>query len=436
MRRQFIVVSVLSGLAQAAGFLKLWLTARLFGVGAELDGYYLALVVPTLVSGLVSGVLQTALFPVRARLAAEADSAETGSSGADTGRVARFERGVLVVLALAGLLAFGLLLAAAGPILALTEGHSAPAVHEAALLVLPFALLLIPLNAVGDCLGYLLAMRQRYPAAAAAPIANAAFGTFLLAVWPEGGLLNLAIGTAGGLVLQVAICAAALRRTGFALFGALPARREAAGEWREMIRIAAWIVPGVAFANLTATLPTVFVAAHGEGAVSAFGYAWRFHQFAIQLLIMAASPVLLAHFSGLVAAGDEGALRRLLRKSVLFSAALGLFAVAAVAFAGGPALQVVFGGRFDAAAASRVAEHWFWLSLGLGPALLGSILAKVWQARGRAGLMTGLAGLGLATFLLSQHLLAGLLGPFAVPAAIGVSSLAVLLAGWQSAWNG
>ena len=430
MRRQFIVVSVLSGLAQAAGFLKLWLTARLFGVGAELDGYYLALVVPTLVSGLVSGVLQTALFPVRARLAAEEDSGRTGA-----GRVARFERGVLVVLALSGVLAFVLLLAAAGPVLALAEGKAAPAVHEAALLVLPFALLLIPLNAVGDCLGYLLAMRRRYPAAAAAPIANAAFGTILLAVWPEGGLLNLAIGTAGGLVLQVAICAAALRRTGFALFGPLPARREAAGEWREMIRIMAWIVPGVAFANLTATLPTVFVAAHGEGAVSAFGYAWRFHQFAIQLLIMAASPVLLAHFSSLVAAGDEVALRGLLRKSVLFSAGLGLVAVAAVALAGGPALQVVFGGRFDAEAASRVAEHWFWLSLGLGPAVLGSIYAKVWQARGRAGLMTALAGFGLFAFVLSQHVLSGTLGALSVSAAICVSSLAVLLAGWQSAWN-
>ena len=425
MRRQLVVVSVLTGIAQAAGFLKLWLTARLFGIGAELDGYFLALVVPTLVSGVLSGMLQTALFPVRARLAAEGDQAA----------LLHFERGVLAVLLALGMLIAAVLLLGGAWGLGLAESRIALPVHEAALFVFPFAILLIPLNAVGDGLSYLLAMRQRYPIAAAAPIANAVLGIALLAAWPEGGLLNLALGTVAGLGLQVTLCLTALVRTGFPVFGRFSVREEMWHEWREMIRISAWILPGVVFANLMATLPTVLIAGHGEGAISAFGYAWRFHQFAIQLLVMAASPMLLAHFAQLVATSNEVALRIMLRKAIFFSAGLGGLSILTVALLGKPALELIFSGRFDSGAASQVAAHWLWLTYALGPALLGNVYAKVWQARGRPGFMSLLAGFGLAVFLFFNLLLESMLGSYAVAAAIGLSSSAVVAAGWKVAWH-
>lgn len=74
MRKQLALVTVFTVIAQAAGFVKLWVTARLCGVGPELDGYNLALVAPTLISGVLSGIVQTGLFPVRARIAARSDS--------------------------------------------------------------------------------------------------------------------------------------------------------------------------------------------------------------------------------------------------------------------------------------------------------------------------------------------------------------------------
>ena len=426
MRRQLIIITTLTAIAQGAGFLKLWLTARLFGVGPELDGYYLALVMPTFVSGTLSGLLQTALFPVRARLAA----------GGDQQKVARFERGVIVVLLGFGLAISASILLAGSFIITGTGGSIAPPVLSAAGFVLPFAALLVPLNGVGDGLGYLLAMRDRYSIAAAAPIANALLGAAMLAAWPEGGLFNLALGTVAGVALQVAICAWALARTGFVFFADLPAWAEFSAEWREMFRLAAWIVPGVVFANLTATLPTVLIAPYGEGAVSAFGYAWRLHQYAIQLLVMAASPVLLARFSQLVAAGNERAIRRLLRKATWLSCGLGVLAVGGVALLGEPLLTSVFSGQFDATAAALVADHWLWLTVALGPAILGNVFAKVWQARGRSGLMSLLAGVGLAVLLLSHAILARWLGPHSVAAAIGLSSIAVLVAGWRTAFQG
>lgn len=425
MRRQLIIVSSLTAIAQILGFLKLWITARLFGIGPELDGYFLALVVPTLISGVLAGLLQTSLFPVRAKLATE--------QGASV--VARFERSVLLILLLIGISVAGISYIAAPQLLEWSSDRLTPVVYEAALFVLPFAALLIPLNAVGDGLGYMLAMRDRYPIAAAAPVVNAVFGSALLALWPEGGLLNLALGTVIGLALQVTICLVGLARTKFYLFGSLPVRDELRQEWREMARLSAWIFPGVIFANMTSTLPVALIAAYGEGAVSAFGYAWRFHQFAIQLLIMAASPVLIARFAQLVASGNEVQIQSLLKKAIWFSSCVGILSIITVALIGEPLLRLLFGGRFDETAARNVSEYWMLLTIALGPAILGNIYSKIWQARARPGFMTLLAGLGFGVFYFSAMVLSDWLGTNSVPIAIGLSGLAVIIFGWKTAWS-
>lgn len=425
MRRQLIIVSSLTAIAQMLGFLKLWITARLFGVSSELDGYFLALVVPTLISGVLAGLLQTSLFPVRAKLAATQGPLV----------VARFERGVVLILFVIGVSMAAINFMVAPHLIDWRGDRLPPSVYEAALFVLPFATLLIPLNAIGDGLGYLLALRDRYPIAAAATIANALIGSALLALWPEGGLLNLALGTVIGLALQVAICLIGLTRAKFHIFGSLPARDELGHEWREMARLSAWIFPGIIFANLTATLPTVLIASYGEGAVSAFGYAWRFHQYAIQLLVMSASPVLLSHIATLVAIGDEPKVRRLLVMGFGFALITGVLVTLVVGIWGQSILAVIFQGRFDDVAAAQVSGHWLWLSVALAPALLGNICAKVWQARGLAGLMSLLAGFGLIMFLLAHQFLEGLLESHSVAASVGLSSLAVTLVGWNFAWR-
>jgi len=113
-----------------------------------------------------------------------------------------------------------------------------------------------------------------------------------------------------------------------------------------------------------------------------------------------------------------------------------LLGIAGVALFGEPLLRWVFGGRFDVTAAVQVAGHWLWLTLALGPAILGNICAKAWQARGRAGLMSLLAGLGLAVLWLSHAILAKWLGAHAVAAAVGLSTVAVLGVGWRAAFRG
>jgi peptidoglycan biosynthesis protein MviN/MurJ (putative lipid II flippase) len=426
MRKQIAAVTLVTAFAHGAGLLKLWLIANVFGVGAELDGYNLALVIPTFVSGVLSGALQASLFPVRARFAASAEATD----------VERFERLVILGLFAFGLIAAVCLLPLRSALLSVFAASAAEEVREATSYVLPYALMLIPLNAIGDGLGYMLAFRNRYQWAAAAPIANALFSAALLFAWPEGRLLNLALGTVLGVALQIAVTTWALSQAGFRPFARAGSFAAHSQSWRSMMRLSGWVLPGVLLSNLTSALPTVLIAAYGVGAVSAFGYAWRLHTVAVQLLVMASGPVLLAEFANLVARGEHERVRGVLRHAVGLSAAVGVAAVAGVVFLGELFLTVLFSGRFDHDAAQAVTLQWRWLAIALGPALLGNVFAKLWQASGRAQLLTVLSASAFAVFLLSVYLLRPSLGAQAVSAAVAVSAASVVTFGWRSAWVG
>ncbi len=424
MKKQLILVSVWTLLAQLAAFGKVWLTAKLFGVGPELDGYNLGFVLPSLISGTLSGFLQTGLFPVYAKLRAQGDDV----------RVGQFERLILVlVLSVAACVALPLILGA-GVVAGMLTHDSTAAVRQWTAFVLPWAAVMILLNSIGDYLGYLMAFRGRYNVVVAAPIANAMLGIALLLAWPESGMLNLVLGTIAGLLLQVLICLVAVQGVGFRLFGSRVGVLSFATEFKQIAHLGVWILPGVVFANLTATLPTIFVAQYGEGAVAAFGYAYRFHQSLIQLLVMASSPIILAHFSILVVHEDWSGSRAFLRKALWVSVVIGMGVGLGVVLLGEPVLQLLLGyGRFDADAVSRVATQWTWLALGLAPAIYGNVLAKYLQALAQPHLMSVMAFIGLTAFVSLAMIGGGVLHERAVAIALTGSSFLVAGFAWRSA---
>lgn len=419
MKKQLAAIALLTAASQVAAFFKLWFTARIFGVGSELDGYNLALVLPGLISGIIAGVLQTGLFPVRARLRA----AESNQN------VESFERSVLLGVAILGaILAVGLALAS--PIVVpLLGGAASPSVHASLAFAFPWLILLLALNMIGDCAGYLLAMRHRFAIAAAAPIANGILGGLLLAAWPQGGLSNLVLGTILGLGLQVAICLWGLRTTGLSLFGALPGWTSWRRLTKEMIGLGAWILPGVVLSNLAVALPPIWMSAFGEGANSAFGYAYRLHSSTVQLVIMAGSPVILAHFAELVARNQIDAVRSILKQATVASVAIGAVGLIMVGTLGASLLEWVFGGRFDAAAAERVTSHWWWLTSGLAFVILGNVFAKLWQSQQRPKQLSILSGASLLVLISAFYLVRGQIEEFSVAAAISASAATVVILG-------
>lgn len=418
MRRQLATVSVLTALAQLLGFVKLWFIARLFGIGLELDAYNLALVLPTLLSAVLAGALQTGLFPVRTQLAA--------TSSAD---VPAFERTIVMASALVGAV-FSIALVVAGPallgIFSKATEASALVGNKPALRMLAMVMLL---NLVGDCCAYLLAMRGRFAIAAGAPIANAALGTLILAVWADAGTNALALGTLAGSALQVAICLGGLHATGMPLVGPLFPWNDLKQHGRTLLSLGGWILPGVVFSNLVVALPTLWIASSGEGAVSAYGYAYRLHSALLQFIFMASSTVILARFSELVVRGEDERIAVLLRKASALAAAIGIASCALIALLGAWLLASLFGGRFDARAAGVVSQHWLILTAGLPFAIVGSIYAKLWQAQGRPQLISVMAGCSLLTMYTVHGVLDTSLGQFAVSLSQSAAAASVVLAG-------
>lgn len=414
MKRQLATVSLLTALAQLLGFVKLWFVARIFGIGPELDAYNLALVLPTLASAVLAGALQTGLFPVRAHLA---------HTSADA--LPSFERAVLWSCISTGLALSGLLVLIGPELLA---AFSKVAAVQAYPLLRVVSLVLL-LNLGADCCSYLLAMRDSFAIAAAAPIANAIVGTLFLAVWPQAGLEALVAGTLAGSLLQLLICMFGLHVMGLALAGPLMPWRTLHIHARKLLTLGGWILPGVVFSNLVVALPTLWIASSGEGAVSAYGYASRLHSALLQFIFMASSIVVLARFSVLVARGEEHQVGTVLRKASIFSAVIGISACALIAPMGAWALQVLFSGRFDARAAETVAQHWLILTAGLPFAIVGTLFAKLWQAQGRPQLISCMAGLSFLTLFALHGLLAPAWGQYAVSMAQSAAAASVVLGG-------
>jgi putative peptidoglycan lipid II flippase len=335
--------------------------------------------------------------------------------------VAAFERSVFWTLAAVGGALSLVVFAGAGGLARLTAGGEGGPLQQATEYVLRFAACAIALNVIADYLGYLLALRGRFIPAALALIANALVGALFLVAWPEGRLTNLALGTLLGIAAQLAIVAWSAAAAGFSPFGTGGARTGA--ERRAMIRLGAWILPGTLCSNLVNSLPPVMLVPFGEGAVSSFGYAYRFHQAAVQLAVTAASPILLSRFSHLVAAGEWERLERIRLYALKASLLLGAAALFVVFFGGESLLVLIFGhGRFDAAAAARVSTHWAWLTLGLSAALYGTVLAKRMQAGRHARALSFIAGASLAAFVITAYALRALAGEYAIPVALVVAA--------------
>lgn len=406
-------VLLFSALTQLAGFAKGLLIAFFFGVGAELDGYYLAQVIPVALAAVLQVAIQSGLMPVYVRLIAE--------SPVEARRVAWQ---VLAGLALVCAAASAVLSLSAAWLVAMVAPGASGATVDAAVTALRVLAFLLLFNVVADAFATLLNAHMKFAAAALAPAANAIASGAVLLVVPSPGLDALVWGSLLGVAVQVAIVAWALRSARIGLsFDSKPAP-----ELRTVWHTSLAILPGAVFANVAGAIPQIWAAQLGSGALSVYAYANRLHGMAAQILAVGVSTVLLPHFARLLVERRHADIDAQLRQGLPVVASLGVAIAAWVSLAGEPALRLLFErGKFDARATEDVAAVWFWLSIGLLPMVWGTVLAKVLQAAARTSLLSAFAGLGLLVLLAACQLLAARFGTSGVALAVGVMYLATAL---------
>lgn len=420
MRSQLITVGLLTGLSQATAFLKLWYVAKVFGIGSELDGYNLALVVPTFVAAIISSLIQTGFFPTRSAFKLRANKEQ----------LQKFERNVIWSSATIGILVSALVVLAHSWIITYLVSDRYVDTLGVIEKIFPYVATLIALNILIDTMGYVLAMYDRFAYAAAAPIINGLIGAIFLIIWPEYGIDSLVAGTILGVVGQLIVCALGLKSIKFPIFGPILSRVVFFPEVKKMVRLSLWILPGVVFSNITTSLPMIWAAQFGEGVASTFGYAYRLHTSIVQLLVMASSTIILAHFSTLIAKSENFMIQQFLIKSAIASFFIGGFGMLFIWLFSPIFLVNIFAGKFDQEAAESVSKMWLWLTAGLAFIVLGNVFAKLWQAQGLSKLLSFVAGISLIILLIVFYQSKAVMNEHSIGLALSLSAASVVVFGY------
>lgn len=386
-----------SVVTQLGGFAKTVLIAHLFGASAALDGYYLALVIPTLLVGLIGGALQVGFVPTYLRVL-------QGHAADDPNRLVKQLLTLMVATGLPLCIVMSLF---AAPLMSLVV-LSQSVVDEAAVSAFRVVVFVLLLNVVADFLALILNSHKRFFLGAFSPLANVVVSMAILQGWHAGGQDALTFGLLAGVATQIGVLVAGVGRAGVSLGFARPALDPAL---RRVLSLGSAILVGTVLANLNLAVDQVMASMLGEGAVSTIGYANRFHGFVVQALIMGLGTVLLPYLSQLVIDQRFDSVRELfihLAPLLLFCAiGVPIFLVVA----GVPSLQLVLGhGALTEMDIVNVASIWFWYAVGLLPMAWGVFLARYFQASSKPGFITRLAGVSLVANIVFNLAFIGPLG--------------------------
>lgn len=372
------LVVLFSLLTQLAGFLKTLLIAYYFGASADLDGYYLALVLPSLVVGVLGGILQTGFIPVYMELLRN----DQYQAGLLRNRI--FTLLILVLFPLCIILSYF-----SDHVVGLYVVKADQSVLNATISAFSLVVFMIVLNAVADFLALTLNAHKHFYLAIVAPLGNMLIASLILILWPVVAQLALTVGLVAGVIFQLMVVIWGLGRMEMRPRFAWPRLDK---HLRKVGSLAAVIVMGVIFANLNLVVDQVMAAFIGEGAVSLIGYANRFHNLIAQTMIMGVGVVLLPYLTELFLDKKYHIINELFIRLSSVLLFIGIFIPISVLLLGDALISLLLErGEFGNQEVTAVSTIWFWYSLGLAPMAWGIFLAKYYQAISYPKVITKLA---------------------------------------------
>jgi len=408
-----IVLSAAFLISRILGWVRLVVFAQVFPAGRDLDIFFAAFRLPDLIFQLVAaGALSSAVLPIISALLA-------------TGETARAWRVVSTIanLMLAGLLALGLIVLIAAPVIIpvitpkFTEAEWSRTVDLTRIMVLSPIFL-----ALGSLVTSVLNAGGRFGVAAIAPIIyNVAIIAAAVLLAPTMGIAALAIGVVAGSIGHLVVQILPLRAEGFQY----DRRIELADpEARKALKLMAPRALGLGAGQITFVVVTSIASGLGTAAITAFNYAFTLLQIPLGLIGMPLGIVVLPSLS------REAALGRLDEFAALVSRAVRLTLFVMLPLTGisivlrNEVVGVLFGGsRFDRGALDLIAATLLTFLLGLTAHALISILARAFYARHDT--RTPVAAAILAV-VINSTLAAVFAGPFGLPGL----GLAIAIAAW------
>jgi putative peptidoglycan lipid II flippase len=358
--------------SRAAGVLRDATIARFLGASAASDAFYTAFRIPNTFRAIVGeGGLPGAFVPMAKKVERE----RPGEEGAYAGRML-----VLLVCVLAGLVAFGILLAAPLVDLFASGFRATPGKFELTVLLTRWMFPYILLVSVAALLEAYLNAKGRFQLSAATPIAlNLAIVAAAWLLAPAGVPVPAALvaGVLFGGVLQVALQGPAVRRLGFRFAGS-PFRDP------EVSRTALQIAPrlyGYGVGQISFLVSSRTLAALGDAFVTFNFCAFRIVDFVLGGFVVSLTRAVLPSLSEQALEKDRSAYKATVAFALRLIGFVTLPSMVGLMLLAGPIVDVVFRrGRFSETDVAKTALAVVFFALGLYAAAGVKIVTQAFYA--------------------------------------------------------
>jgi len=392
--------ALISLLAYLLSFVKSLVVARYFGTSAQLDAFTLAVLIPNLVGSLLTGGFAISLVPSLA-------SAElkTGFERANT-----FRAGLLLSSVIACIPAL-LLATFATSVMILVAPKLAPAQQMLAATLLRLCAPILPLTSVYAYCSAELLSRKKYVVVAAAPIITTAISIATILLFPFLGVGALAIGLALGMFFQaltVALPAWFANKLPTSLRWWSDGVKELARQQMPLLLISTFGVANISVDQFMAGLLP-------SGSAAALSFASNLNTVVTQVVVMAASWVILPELSKLAAEHDFAALKRRVQENISGVALVAIPVAIGILVFGGPTVRLLFQhGQFDSNSTYQVSRIWIGYTIGLVPFAFGMIPVRLLNALKENHFLVRVGLTALIVNAVLDYILMRLLGPVGI----------------------
>lgn len=391
---------LISLLAYGFSFGKSLIVARYFGTSTEMDAFTLAVLLPNLMATLMTGGLAISLVP--ALVAAE--------SKGEPERANTFRAGLFLFTAVSSFAAVLLAVFSRPTMIAVAPGfHASKQILAAGLL--RWCAALLPLNAVYAYCSAELLSRKRYVAVAAAPVISGVISIMVLLLFSGIGVKVLAVGLIAGTFVQamgVALPAWSANLLQTKVRWWTPEVRELARQQLPLLLISSFGVVNVAVDQFMAGLLA-------SGSAAALNFATNLNLVVSQVVVMAASWVLLPELSKLVAEGDAEGLTLKVRQSINGIAMFAIPVAIVIFILGNTAVRLLFQhGRFDSNSTRQVSNIWIGYTCGLIPFAVAMIPVRLLNAMRRNQFLARMGVVALVINAGLDYVLMRWLGPLGI----------------------
>ena len=353
--------------------------AKYFGTGSHLDAYFVAMILPLVLSGILVASMQTSIIPI---------FVEYHAKGKEQDAFDLFHSFLTISLAL--FVGIGLLLISfSRPIVSML----APGIQDDRLVLASRLLIIItPTILVGgacDIIGSLFNATKRFAVPAFGGAINILVSLVFLVIWKSQGVFALAYGALLGSFVHFIYLIVGARFAGLRI--ALSRNIYGPGIKRVLLLMIPMLL-GATFSNINITVDQIMASGLSPGSIASLNYANNINSFLGQMFVFSMGAAILPFFSQQIAEG------RLEDMKKTFSAAvrMGLFLLTPITVfivvLGTPIIRIIFErGAFDSNSTAAVSGALKAFALGLPVMSIGIMVVRVFTSLQMTRLIAGVA---------------------------------------------